>query len=72
MRSYEPAIVKAVRALEESRTPESELEIPRRRHRQHVAAARARSRELRRAKRSGAHRITRPAVAIWAIVDSRR
>jgi hypothetical protein len=73
MNVYDPAIVTGVHSLAPRPAPESEIEVIRRIHRQQVAAERANSRELGRARNHhGAHGIARPVVAIWALVGSRR
>ena len=68
-----PNFTNAVTAREaRQRAPQSELAVQRRQHREHLAAERAAGREERQTARLGAHRITRPAAAIWALVLLRR
>jgi hypothetical protein len=54
------------------RQPEREEAVLRRQHRVHLAAESARERDERDTLKAGAHRITRPAAAIWALVSLRR
>jgi len=70
---YRPPMNTGVQSFERMhRQHEREEAILRRQHHEHVAAERAKQREQRDASRHGAHRIRRPAAAIWALVATRR
>jgi hypothetical protein len=70
---YRPAMTTGLQSVERrSRRYETEEAVLRRQHYEHIAAERARERAQRDVSRHGAHRITRPAAAIWALVATRR
>ena len=70
---YRPPMNSGIQRFEPARrAPEREASILRRQHSEHVAAERARLRAEREAPSSGAHRIKRPAAAIWSLVSLRR
>lgn len=66
---YTPSMFEAVRSLEQRHhVPESEREYFERAAREAVRARRAQRRQRLLAVRHGAHRISRPAVAISALI----
>lgn len=70
---YRPPMNPGTQTYERSRRqPEREVSVLRRQHREHVAAMRAQERAERDAPKAGAHKIGRPAAAIWAFVSLRR